>query len=152
MYILKPLWLFLIALFLAINSNAQATIDFEIDHYAINVADLQKSVDFYQNVFGLVELPNGTANPNIRWFRLGKNAELHIIQVEGLDKKVPKGVHLALAVSDFDSFRESLVSKNISYSDWPGKKGAVSLRPDGIRQLYLQDIDGYYIEVNDAKH
>ncbi|RYF13836.1 MAG: VOC family protein, partial [Flavobacteriales bacterium] len=27
----------------------------------------------------------------------------------------------------------------------------VTLRPDGIHQLYLQDPDGHWIEVNDAK-
>lgn len=122
-----------------------------IDHYAINVVNLERSVAFYQDIFGLQEIKNGTELSHIRWFRLGSSQELHIIEVDSLDKKIPKGVHLALAVSDFDRFRESVENKNIEYSDWPGTPIAISTRPDKIRQLYFQDPDGYWIEVNDAK-
>lgn len=127
------------------------TMQFAIDHYAINVVNLERSVSFYQDVFGLQEIKNGTELIHIRWFRLGNSQELHVIQVDSLDKKIPKGVHLALAVSDFDRFRESVENKNIAYSDWPGTPKAISTRPDAIRQLYFQDPDGYWIEVNDAK-
>lgn len=122
-----------------------------IDHYAINVEDLSRSVAFYQKVLGLEEIKNGTELPHIRWFRLGNTQELHIIEVDSLDKKLPKGVHLALAVSDFDRFRESLTTLNLPYSDWPGTSNAVSTRPDKVRQLYFEDPDGYWVEINDAK-
>ena len=133
------------------SKASELSITVAIDHYAINVADLEKSVDFYQEVFGLKEITDGTGLDHIRWFRLGASQELHIIEVENLDKKLPKGVHIALAVRDFDRFRESITSLNISYSDWPGKSEAVSTRPDGVHQLYFQDPDGYWIEVNDGK-
>jgi len=127
------------------------TSGFAVDHYAINVTNLDRSVAFYQDIFNLKEIKDGTDLDHIRWFRLGETEELHIIQVDSLDKKLPKGVHLALRTKDFFSFRESLTAKHIPYSDWPGKANAVSERPDGIHQLYLQDPDGYWIEVNDAK-
>ena len=131
--------------------KGQSSVKFAIDHYAINVSNLEASVAFYQDVFKLEEITNGTGLDHIRWFRLGATQELHIIQVKNLDKKIPKGVHLALAVSDFDRFRESLGIKNIIYSDWPGKENSISVRPDKVRQLYFQDPDGYWIEVNDGK-
>ncbi len=124
---------------------------FAVDHYAINVTNLDRSVAFYQDIFDLKEIKDGTGLDHIRWFRLGETEELHIIQVDSLDKKLPKGVHLALRTKDFFSFRESLTAKHILYSDWPGKANAISERPDGIHQLYLQDPDGYWIEVNDVK-
>lgn len=124
---------------------------FAIDHYAINVSDMSRSVGFYKNIFDLKEIKNGTGLDHIRWFRLGTSEELHIIEVDSLDKKLPKGVHLALRTGDLERFRESLTNKNIPYSDWPGKSKEVSLRPDGVRQLYIQDPDGYWIEVNDAE-
>ena len=145
--------LFTVAIFIlnmATSLKAQSNIEITIDHYAINVSDLNGSVDFYQDVFDLKEIQNGTGLPYIRWFRLGKSAELHIIEVDSLDMKLPKGVHLALAASHFESFRKRLEAKKISYSDWPGKLQTVSLRPDGIQQIYFQDPDGYWIEVNDA--
>ena len=125
---------------------------FSMDHYAINVVDLERSVAFYQELFDLQEIENGTQLDHIRWFRLGTNQELHIIQVDSLDKKIPKGVHLALRTGDLERFRESVTTRNIPYSDWPGKASQLSVRPDGVRQLYLQDPDGYWIEVNDASN
>ena len=125
--------------------------NFSVDHYAINVDNLDRSVAFYQDIFDLKEIKDGTELDHIRWFRLGSSEELHIIQVDSLYKKLPKGVHLALRTLDLESFRESLTHKNIPYFDWPGKASEVSIRPDGVHQLYIQDPDGYWIEVNDAQ-
>ncbi|HZV69551.1 MAG TPA: hypothetical protein VFG10_08405 [Saprospiraceae bacterium] len=36
----------------------------------------------------------------------------------------------------------------ITYSDWPGVKHKVNIRADGIKQIFFQDPDGYWIEVN----
>lgn len=133
------------------TSKGAIEIQVAIDHYAINVKDLTRSVDFYQKVFSLNEIKNGTELSHIRWFRLGNTQELHIIEVDHLEKKIPKGVHLALAVSDFDRFREKIQDLHINYSDWPGTPQGISTRPDNIRQLYFQDPDGYWVEVNDGK-
>jgi len=156
-YIFKVIQLCSIALILQacdikVKERPQSTTaTFSIDHYAINVKDLDRSVAFYQDIFDLKEIKDGTELDHIRWFRLGSSEELHIIQVDSLDKRLPKGVHIALRTGDLDSFRERITNKNIPYSDWPGKLNAVSLRPDGVRQLYIQDPDGYWIEINDAR-
>ena len=34
-------------------------------------------------------------------------------------------------------------------SVWEGDEGAVTLRGDGIRQIFFQDLDGYWLEIND---
>jgi len=44
-----------------------------------------------------------------------------------------------------------LKSKNVNFQNWPGEKGTTNTRPDGIKQIYLQDPDGYWIEINDNK-
>ena len=46
----------------------------------------------------------------------------------------------------------SLEKNNITYWDWPGKKNAVTTRTDKVRQIYIQDPDDYWIEINTAKH
>ena len=38
----------------------------------------------------------------------------------------------------------------VKYQNLKGD-GKVTLRPDGVNQIYLQDPDGYWIEVNDDK-
>ena len=37
---------------------------------------------------------------------------------------------------------------NIPYESWTGEKMTVTTRVDGIRQLYFNDPDGYWVEIN----
>ena len=69
--------------------------DLTFDHYTIKVADLEKSASFYSNVLGLDEIENRTRKEHIRWFSLGGDSELHV--VEGLVNEIETniGVHLA---------------------------------------------------------
>ena len=41
---------------------------------------------------------------------------------------------------------------NIKYGNWKGDSKEPQVRPDGIKQVYLQDPDGYWIEINDDKY
>jgi catechol 2,3-dioxygenase-like lactoylglutathione lyase family enzyme len=44
-----------------------------------------------------------------------------------------------------------LRERGIAWSDFAGSPGAVSSgRSDGVRQIFLRDPDGYWVEVNDA--
>ena len=124
---------------------------FFFDHFAVNVTNLNRSVDYYQKVFELKEIYDGTHKDNIRWFSLGQHQELHIIEVEDLDLTIPKGVHMALTTrGPLIDFITHLNRLNIDYYDWPGDKYAKSTRPDGVYQVYIQDPDGYWIEINDG--
>jgi len=40
---------------------------------------------------------------------------------------------------------------NVAFSNLKGDSRTTNTRIDGVKQLYLQDPDGYWIEVNDAK-
>jgi lactoylglutathione lyase len=55
---------------------------------------------------------------------------------------------LALKTSDFDAFIKKLEQAAIVYSDWPGTPNTISIRADGIKQIFFQDLDGYWMEVN----
>lgn len=144
----------LISLFLVLAvclAKAQGTnqSEFTFNHLALSVKDLNRSAEFYIKVFQLQEITNRTANPNIRWISLNDGKELHLISnVEPVT--LNKSVHLALTASDFEAFLKRLGELKIPYGDWPGKANAVTTRADGIKQIYLQDPDGYWIEVNNA--
>jgi catechol 2,3-dioxygenase-like lactoylglutathione lyase family enzyme len=46
---------------------------------------------------------------------------------------------------------QRLKDRRIAWSDFAGTQGAVgTVRTDGVRQIFLRDPDGYWIEVNDA--
>ncbi len=123
---------------------------FTIDHFAINVESLDRSVAFYQQVFNLKEIYDGTDQEHIRWFDLGAGQELHIIQVDDLQLQIPKGVHLALTTADIDLFTLHLRRLGIDFYDWIGQLNRKAKRPDNIEQVYIQDPDGYWVEINNG--
>jgi lactoylglutathione lyase len=59
-----------------------------------------------------------------------------------------KAVRIALSTAHFDAFPKALAALKVPYSDWPGTPQKVNIRADGIKQVYFQDPDGNWIEVN----
>ncbi len=131
--------------------QAQDTFNFTFNHMALSVKDIQASSDFYKNVLQLKEITNRTGNDARRWFSLGEDKELHLISDLKEPVMINKAVHLALTTKNFDAFVSRLREMKIKFSDWPGTPNTVNIRADGIKQVFLQDIDGYWIEVNSVK-
>jgi lactoylglutathione lyase len=119
-----------------------------LDHLALSVKDVDRAADFYGNVLRLQEITNKTQVDGIRWFSLGEGKELHLISTLKDPVTINKAVHFALTVNDFVLLLETLHAHQISYSDWPGTPNTISIRADGIKQVFFQDPDGYWIEVN----
>jgi len=124
-----------------------------MDHSTLLVRDLEISSEFYKNVIQLeeVETPWGV-NPEIRFFKMGNNLQLHLAQGEDDALRLNKSIHTAFAVEDFDGYLGFLDDAGVPYSNFDGDPNTFQTRPDGVRQIYLQDPDGYWIEINDAKH
>ena len=120
------------------------------NHLALAVKDVKASVMFYQAVFGLSEIENTASNSSTRWLSLGKGKELHLIPRPEAEIKTHKAVHFAMALDDIDHFIMHLKSLEINFCDWPGTSNQYNVRKDGIKQVYFQDPNGYWIEVNDA--
>lgn len=121
---------------------------FTINHLALCVKDVNRSAGFYAGVLKLHEITNRSKVEGIRWFSLGEGKELHLISVIKENFVLNKAIHLGLTLPDFDAFVLMLQKMQVPYSDWPGVSGKVTVRADGIKQIYLQDPDGYWIEVN----
>jgi lactoylglutathione lyase len=121
---------------------------FTFDHAALSVKDVNRSAEFYKTVLKLQEIENRTKKQGIRWFSLGGGKELHLVSTIKNPVVINKAVHIALTTKNFDAFAALLSRLQITYSDWPGKPNTITIRADGIKQLYFQDPDGYWIEVN----
>jgi len=125
----------------------------ELDHTTIQVENMKKSVAFYKNILKIKELSTPwPENLLIRFFEIGNNQQLHIAQVDYGDIKLNKVLHLAFTVKDFDGYLKFLNDNDILYSNFGGEQKKIQVRPDGVHQIYFQDPDGYWIEINDAKH
>ena len=123
---------------------------FKLHHIALSVKDVNESIEFYKEVLNLKEILNTASNSKTRWLHLGEGKQLHLIPRPDFEIKTNKAVHFALASSDINSFIEHLESLNIKNSDWKDTPNKSYIRKDGVRQVYFQDPNGYWIEVNNA--
>ncbi|WP_204346583.1 VOC family protein [Psychroserpens algicola] len=123
---------------------------FSFNHIALSVKDVNASTEFYQKVFQLKEIKNTASDSKTRWLSLGEGKQLHLIPRPNAEIKTNKAVHFALTTRDFSSFIEHLHALKIEYSDWLNTPNKDYIRKDGIKQVYFQDPNGYWIEVNDA--
>lgn len=120
------------------------------DHDTIRVKDLKVSVPFYRDILGLEQIDNAGLGDHIKWFKLGNEVQVHLVESDIVVEK-NKGVHSAFNTQNLTKFMEFLKANNIAFENGDGEKNTFTDRPDGVRQIYFQDPDGYWIEVNDNK-
>lgn len=124
----------------------------KFNHQALLVNDLNQSGDFYNNILGFEEIEVGAGqNPPKRWFKSNDGMEIHLISTKEKLKSIPKGIHMAFSVKNFDLFINNLKGNNITYGNWRGDENQIQLRNDGYKQIFFQDPQGYWIEVNNVK-
>lgn len=134
-----------------LHAQSEPSIHFSFNHLALSVKNVDRSAEFYTRVLHLSEITNRTKKPGIRWFSLGDGKELHLISTIPGPVQINKAVHFAFTTPDFEALVQLLIKEKIGYSDWPGVANQITTRADGIRQLYFQDPDGYWIEVNSVE-
>ena len=121
-----------------------------LNHIALYVVDLKKSTAFYQNIIQLDTIPEPFHDGLHTWFSIGPLSHLHLIQGAAAITTHNKHNHLCFTVPSLKDFIAILDKKNIDYENWAGEKKSVTLRVDKVKQVYFQDPDGYWIEINDA--
>lgn len=140
--------LILTLLIVAVSASIACSQSITFDHHALLVKDLEESAKFYQDIIGLTEIEDKTGKDHIRWFSLGNGGELHLIQKEDFVPVDEIGVHFALRAKDLDTFIAHMKATKTYFKNWLGLGMQTNTRPDGIRQIYLRDPNGYWIEVN----
>ena len=122
----------------------------EFNHIAIFVQDLQRSADFYGKVIGREKIPEPFHDGRHIWFRMGEHSQLHIVGGDTQPAPTTIDVHNAFRVASISDFMAHLDKMQVKYRSFKGDT-KVTARPDGVTQIYFQDPDGYWIEVNDDK-
>lgn len=122
-----------------------------LDHVAISVANAKASAAFYSGAFGFTTLktPFGDG-ADVVWLDLGGGMALHVFggRTAGIANEHER--HIAFAVADMSKVTRFLTSRGIAWQNFDGVQGEMQTRPDGVRQMFFRDPDGYWVEVNDA--
>jgi lactoylglutathione lyase len=121
-----------------------------LNHIAVYVVDLKTSEDFYASLLSLEKIEEPFKDGRHVWFTLGPAGALHLIQGAKQKANYPKDEHLCFSVASISDFIAKLDQHKVEYTNWPGTAKAPTVRVDGVKQVYFQDPDGHWIEVNDA--
>lgn len=119
------------------------------DHMSIVVIDLSETINFYTKVLGFKKIPDPTGVATIDWVENATGQQLHFSQGDISAIKFTKSVHMSFGVDALAPFIRNLEKLSIAYESWPGEKNSITIRQDGIRQIYIRDPNGYWIEIND---
>ncbi len=114
----------------------------QLDHVAIHVEDVDRSVAFYRDMLDLEPIPRPAFSFPGAWFRLGTHQELHIIgerQGPTIDAG-HRANHFALLIDSMEDAEAELRAKGVVYRPR-------QTRPDGASQIFLLDPDGHCIEL-----
>jgi lactoylglutathione lyase len=122
-----------------------------LNHIAFYVIDLKISSDFYSHIIGLDTIPEPFHDGRHVWFSVGPKSHLHIISGAAQKTEHDKNTHLCFSVSSVIDFIVVMKKNNIPFENWVGDKNTYTNRVDGVKQIYFQDPDGYWIEINDAR-
>jgi len=118
------------------------------NHIAVSVTNLEESEEFYRDFLGLKQIDEPFNDGLHAWFDIG-GTQLHLI--ESADERRERSInnHLCFSTEDLESFVEILRKNNIEFRNWAGDPNEITLRPDGVSQIYFKDPDGFWIEMND---
>lgn len=114
-------------------------------HTSILAKDLEESVGFYEEVFGMERIPSPNFTTPVEWLRVG-DLTLHLFQ---RDIEAADFYHIGLHVDDFESVYQAVDERGIATTFDPDTAEPVVYElPEGAVQLYLTDPTGNLVEAN----
>lgn len=114
----------------------------QLNHVALLVDHLDRSVEFYSKVLGLSQKSRPDFGDKGAWFHLAPMQELHLIERSSVpyDTREEPLTHFALVVENYEAALEHIRKLGVSVE---GPKP----RPDGAQQAFLRDPDGHLLEL-----
>ena len=140
------------------SSNQDTHGDFTLDHVAVSVSNLARSIEFYAKNFGfgcerVIELPNRngkvallrTAGFDIEMFEFANVLPLPVYrQTPDTDLRTMGVKHFALRVNDASGAYDSLKRNGVEVvSD-------VTVGVRGVKRFFVRDPDGIGIEITES--
>jgi lactoylglutathione lyase len=113
-----------------------------LNHVSIHASDMEESLRFYVEVFGMERLPSPNFSQHVEWLRLG-DQQLHLFK---RDAPAPEFHHIALDVDDFEA--AYLKARELGILDEIAFGASIRELPGGAVQMYIRDPAGNLVEVD----
>jgi lactoylglutathione lyase len=111
------------------------------NHVSVHVVDMDESLRFYTEVFGMERIPSPSFDMPVEWLRLG-DQQLHLFERE---TPAPNFHHIGLTVDDFEGvYRKAMELGIVDRTLAPD----VRELPDGSVQMYVRDPAGNLVEID----
>jgi lactoylglutathione lyase len=116
-----------------------------IDHVAIHVADLERSIEFYERHFGFKHYFQHTAGSGaqIAYLRLGDT----VLELTHHADGAMSGFHFCLETDEFDNAIAELQRAGVKLMRAPHDTAAREPRENGWRRVVFSGPDGEQIEL-----
>jgi lactoylglutathione lyase len=147
----KRCFLFVCYFFTSTCIFSQNKSSINANHIAFYVMQLTEARKFYHNIIGLDTIAEPFHDGKHCWLTTGNGVAIHLIEGATAKKEYYKNNHTCFSVNSIASFTQKLKENNIMWEDVAGTKHTITTRKDGVHQIWLQDPDGYWIEINDAR-
>jgi catechol 2,3-dioxygenase-like lactoylglutathione lyase family enzyme len=115
----------------------------QLNHVSVPAVDMQASLHFYEELFGMERIPAPNFGMDVRWLRLG-DLELHLFEVA--DQPGRTYQHFALEVDDLESVYRRALELG-AFEEGTRFRHLWEL-PNGIVQMYLRDPSDNLIEID----
>jgi catechol 2,3-dioxygenase-like lactoylglutathione lyase family enzyme len=113
-----------------------------LNHVSIPAADVDASMRWWQEVFGLEQIPAPNFGFPVRWLRLG-DLQLHLYTSE---HRAASAQHFGMEVDDFEEAYRRL--KGAGAFDEGTRYAHLYELPGGEVQMYFRDPNGNLVEVD----
>jgi len=116
-----------------------------IDHVALHVSDLSRSVSFYEKHFGFKKYfqHKGAGSYDIAYLKLGDT----VLELTHRSDGAMTGFHFCLETGDFDQTVAELQRRGVEMIRAPHETAAREPREEGWRRVVFRGPDGEQIEL-----
>ncbi len=114
----------------------------DLDHYNIFTDNLERSVQFYQEVLGLHNGKRPDFGIPGAWLYCGEKAVVHLVGVKNNTNHGAGTIdHVAFRATDFDGMKANLQQRGVKFTE-------MSVPDFNVRQIFVHDPDGVKVELN----
>jgi catechol 2,3-dioxygenase-like lactoylglutathione lyase family enzyme len=113
-----------------------------LNHVSIPAPDVDEAMRWWQELFGMEQLPAPNFGFPVRWLRLG-DFQLHLYTSE---QPAHQGQHFGMEVDDFEEAYRRLDAAGAF--EERSRFASMYELPNGIVQLYFRDPNGNLVEID----